>query len=106
MFPDYGGCIFWDTMGVGSGDFQELLTDSGELSIDVPGLKKWSEFYDNPDEGQTFVEYWKEGWELAKQIRKLLPENIDLFFMCYDPSHPETVVKYFSTLPRIIVPNK
>lgn len=104
MFPDYGGCIFWDTMGGGSGDFDELLTDSGVLKIDVPGLEKWSEFYDNHDNSQSYEDYWNEGWKLAKQVRKQLPENIDLYYMCYDPSRPNSAVGYNCRLPRIIVP--
>lgn len=104
MFPEYGGCIFWDTMGFGTGDYDELYSDSGTVKIDVPGLKKWSEFYDNHDDSQTFDEYWHEGWELAKQVRQQLPDNIDLYYMCFDPKQPHTIVDYNCTLPRILVP--
>lgn len=106
MFPDYGGCIFWDTMGVGSGDFDEILSDSGNLKIDVQGLKKWSSFYDNHDDSQSFDDYWEEGWELAKLVRKQIPENIDLYYMCYDPNTPEKYVDYNCALPSVIVPIK
>jgi len=106
MFPDYGECVFWDTMGVGSGDFNKLMSDSGDLKINVPGLKKWSAFYDNHDDNQSYDDYWKEGWELAKLVRKQIPENIDLYYMCYDPITPEKLVGYNCNLPRVIVPNE
>ena len=104
MFPDYGGCIFWDTMGVGVGDADEVCLETGTFKLNVPGLDKWSEFYDNPDDSLSFEEYWRVGWELAKKVRKQLPDNIDLYYMCYDPKQPERIIDYECRLPRIIVP--
>lgn len=109
MFPDWGGCIFWDTMGVGSGDAENIYlndTDDSEIKLNIPGLEKWSEFYDNHDDSQTFEEYWLEGWELAKLVRRQLPDNIDLFYMCYNPKQPNAIMDYNSNLPRIIVPKQ
>lgn len=106
MFPDYGGCIFWDTMGMGIGDSDCICTDFADIELNVPGLEKWSEFYDNHDYSQSFEEYWNEGWELAKLVRKQLPENIDLFYMCYDPKQPDAKSCYYSILPKIIVPKQ
>ncbi len=106
LFPDWGGCIFWDTMGVGNGDFAELFTDFGDIKLNVPGLEKWGDFYDNHDDSQTFEEWWLEGWELAKEIRRQLPDRIDLFYMCFDPKDPNKIIDYESGLPRIIVPKQ
>lgn len=78
IFPDWGGCIFWDTMGVGSGDYNELSTDNGDFKLNVLGLQKWGDFYDNNDNRQTFEQWWQEGWKLAKEIRRQLPARIDL----------------------------
>lgn len=103
MFPDWGGCIFWDTMGVGSGDFDELSTDNGDFKLNVPGLQKWGDFYDNHDNSQTFEQWWQEGWKLAKEIRRQLPDSIDLYYMCFDPKSPDEIIDYHSWLPRIIV---
>jgi len=103
MFPDWGGCIFWDTMGVGSGDFDELSTDNGYFKLNVPGLQKWCDFYDNHDNSQTFEQWWQEGWKLAKEIRRQLPDRIDLYYMCFDPKSPDEIIDYNSWLPRIIV---
>ncbi len=104
MFQDYGGCIFWDTMGVGSGDSRTLYSDFGTFPLDIPGLGKWADYFDNPDPTMSFEDYWDMGWELAKQVRKILPENIDLFYMCYDPEKPEKKVNYNCVLPRLVVP--
>lgn len=106
MFPDYGGCIFWDTMGVGVGDADEVCLETGNFKLDVPGLDKWSEFYDNHDDSLSFEEYWRVGWELAKKVRKQLPDNIDLYYMCYDPKQPERIIDYEYWLPKIIVPSE
>lgn len=106
MFPDWGGCIFWDTMGVGSGVFDELSTDNGDFKLNVPGLQKWCDFYDNHDNSQTFEQWWQEGWKLAKEIRRQLPDRIDLYYMCFDPKSPDEIIDYNSWLPRIIVPRE
>lgn len=104
MFPDYGCTIFWDTMGIGSGDDVHLLSDFGEFVFNIPGLMKWAEHYDKHDSSQSFDEFWNDGWNLAKQIRKVLPENIELFYMCFDPKDPNKKCEYMSWRPRIIVP--
>lgn len=109
MFPDWGGCIFWDTMGIGSGNAENICLDDAsdlDIKLNVPGLKKWSEFYDNHGDSQTFEEYWLEGWGLATLVRRQLPDNIDLFYMCYDPKQPNVVMDYNGNLPRIIVPKQ
>ena len=105
MFPDYGGCIFWDTMGIGSGDYDCVYSDFGDFKLNVPGLEKWSEFYDNPDPNQTYKEWWLEGWQLAKEVRKQMPDNIDIYYMCFDPKQPGRLLGYGCRLPRLIVPS-
>lgn len=106
IFPDWGGCIFWDTMGVGSGDYNELSTDNGDFKLNVLGLQKWGDFYDNHDNSQTFEQWWQEGWKLAKEIRRQLPDRIDLYYMCFNPKCPDKIIDYQAGLPRIIVPQE
>ncbi len=106
MFPDWGGSIFWDTMGVGCGDFEELFTDYGVFKLNVPGLQKWGNFYDDHNDSQTFEDWWQKGWELAKEIRSQLPDWIDLYYMCFNPRYPDKIIGYHSGLPRIIVPKQ
>lgn len=104
IFPDYGDCMFWDTMGIGCGDSHDLATHSGMIQIGVNGLKEWYEIYDRQEPIEDFEEYWKAGWVLALQVRKLIPTHIDLYYMCYDPSEPDKYLDYNCILPKLIVP--
>lgn len=104
MFPDYPGGVFSDTMGVCAGDYEEIYTDLGNFKLDVPGLKEWAYDCDNPNCGKSFEFLWKRGWELALEVRKQLPDNIDLYYMCYNPRYPQNVCEYGCSLLKIIVP--
>lgn len=81
---DPDDCMFWDTMGIGCGDYDCLYSEHGDFDLDVPGLKKWSE------PGQTYDGWWDDGWRLAQEVRRQLPDNIDI---------------YYVSSPPIIVPN-
>lgn len=105
IFPDYGDCIFWDTMGIGCGDYVDLETDSGMIKLRVPGLREWYEEYFQPKSKEQFAEFWKKGWNFALKLRKLFPAHIDLFYMCYDPSNPDAVLDYNCKLTKVIVPH-
>lgn len=106
MFPDYGGCAFWGTMGAGSGDNDILyLGDYEEIFLDLPELVEWLDCYDN-DQIESFEDYWKQGWEIARKVRRKLPPNIDLYYMCYDPSKPDEIIDYAYWYPRLIVPEE
>ena len=102
MFADYG-CCFWDTMGVGSGDYDGLFLDCGEFEMEIPGLEQWLKQYEDPQDDYPY-DWWQKGWEIAKEVRKRLPPNVDLYYMCFDPRKPGERVSYCSCLPRIIVP--
>lgn len=104
MWVDYG-CCFWDTMGVGSGDEGGLSLDCGDFNMDIPGLKEWIEQWAVPDSDKAgFEDWWKKGWLLAKEVRKRLPANVDLYYMSYDPQRPDAHQDHSSMLPKIIVP--
>lgn len=103
MFPDYGGCMFWDTMGAASGDYEVIYSDMGDIKIDVPGLREWQARYES-DNDSPFDEYWMEGYKMAKMVRQQLPANIDLYFMCFDPQAPDKIIDYRSDCPRILIP--
>ena len=106
MFPDFGMCALWDTMGVGSGDCEHLDTDSGEFEYHIDGFEEWLSEYDCSYKVgiRDFDDYWRRGWRIALELRKLLPEHIDLFYMCYDPLRPAEIIDYACWYPRIIVP--
>ena len=104
MWVDYD-CCFWDTMGVGSGDEAGLSLDCGEFEMDIPGLREWKARWASPDSSKSgFEAWWKEGWRLAKEVRKRLPANVDLYYMSYDTQHPDEHLDHKSQLPKIIVP--
>ncbi len=104
MFPDFGDCIFWDTMGIGCGDYKEINAESGDIKLNVPDLKDWAEEMCNPKKDTCFEYLWEKGWQLALRVRDQLPDNIDLYYMCYDPAHPRSRIGYDCSLPKIIVP--
>lgn len=104
MWVDYD-CCFWDTMGVGSGNEGGLSLDCGDFDMDIPGLKDWIIKWCHPGRGKrSFAPWWKEGWQLAQEVRKRLPECVDLYYMCFDPENPGDYIDYKSQLPKIIVP--
>lgn len=104
MFPDYSDCIFWNTSGVGCGDYDCLCADNGDIQLNVPGLKEWSECYGSFSSKKSFDDFWNEGLRLALEVRKQLPNNIELFYMCFDPQEQDKPVDYNCWLPRIVVP--
>ena len=77
-----------------------------DFKLNVPGLQKWGDFYDNHDNSQTFEQWWQEGWMLAKEIRRQLPARIDLYYMCFNPKCPDKIIDYQAGFPRIIVPQE
>lgn len=104
IFPDCG-CCMWDTMGVGSGNEEGLHLDSGEYDMNIPGLGNWINRCDYPDvQAPDYESWWEEGWRIAKEIRKRLPPTVDLYYMCFDPTRPDTHPDYNCSLPRLIVP--
>lgn len=104
MWVDYG-CCFWDTMGVGSGDEEGLTLDSGDFDMGIPGLREWIDQWELLGKGKILLDdWWKRGWALSQEVRKRLPENVDLYYMCYNPESPEELLAYNGQLPKIIVP--
>ena len=104
MWVDYD-CCFWDTMGVGCGDDSGLSLDCGDFEMDIPGLREWVTQWRLLGEGNlSFEDWWKRGWVLAQEVRKRLPENVDLYYMCYAPESPDKLLDYNSEFPKIIVP--
>ena len=72
----------------------------------MPGLEEWNDRRVNYSDSQTFEEYWLEGWELAKEVRKRLPDRIDLYYMSYNPMKPDELRWHGDNLPNIIVPKQ
>lgn len=105
IFPDYGDCMFWDTMGVGRGNHEHVETDTVIIRLNINGLKEWYDIYDRQKPIGNFSVYWETGWNHALEVRKYLPAHIDLYYMCYDPSKPNDYVDYNCKYPKVLVPH-
>ena len=96
MWCDYGGALFWnrDKTGDGAccGDFDSIFTETvGEIKLDsIKGLREWYDEYDSTDSPHNWnSKRWKNwlerGYSFALQVRKLLPDTIDLFYYNWYP---------------------
>lgn len=87
--------IFWDEGGSAIGTIDELriYKDDKSQKIDLTAfiwhkdLIAWHKFYqDYVRDGYKnitnigWLKWWSKGWELAKEVRKILPEDIELTY--------------------------
>ena len=87
--------IFWNEDGSEMGTIDELTIykDDKTQKINLTtfcwhnDLIAWHKFYqENIRDGYNNIDntgrlkWWSKGWELAKEIRKLLPEDIELTY--------------------------
>lgn len=98
MEPDEDSkTIFWNESGSKMGTVDELTIYKDEKSqkIDLTAyswhndLLVWHKFFqDNIHDGYKnvnnigWLKWWSKGWELAKEVRKLLPEDVELTYGC------------------------
>ena len=90
MWPDYGDALFWDLHGVNVG-FPDVVFLKDGTGIDLTGVKGLSEWFYEWDEESTqrksgwndsdWIAWRQRGYELAKQVRKLLPAHVDFYYM-------------------------
>ena len=90
MWPDYGDALFWDIEGACCGGKDCLFLDD-DTKIELTGIKGLKEWYSQWDVesldhkfGWTDKEWenWRErGLALAKQIKALLPDTVDFYYM-------------------------
>ncbi|MBP3679191.1 MAG: hypothetical protein J6I70_02605 [Bacteroidaceae bacterium] len=100
MYPGY----FMDDNGEEFGDCDTIPLWDDEIEIDYATnnlLLDWA--WGIFDEIYT-EEIFQKGWRAAKRLRKLLPNNVDLFYTCWDPYHPERLLGCEGDYPRLIVP--
>ena len=95
--PDYGDALFWDEEEnlVGYHDVLYLnYEEPNEIAIDLSSIaelekwySKWCEYEDDfwldhkNIEKEVLDEWCKQGVELSKQIKSLLPDGFDLVFV-------------------------
>lgn len=86
MWAEWGGGLFWQGKCCGNADGFYIETGCKRIELtDIPELREWYDEFDNraPEDIWPEDEYNKwfaKGWELAKLVRKRLPENVDLFY--------------------------
>lgn len=106
MWAEWGEALFWVNDGC-CGDCEVIHTDSGDIDLTgIKGLKEWYEEFNcsNPCEkwpAEKKKEWNRRGFELAKAIRKILPDHIDL---CYDRITYKHKIENMSA-PLRMVPN-
>ena len=100
MYPGY----FMDDNGEEFGDCETIQLWENEIEFDYTTnnlLEDWA--LGIFDEIYT-EEIFQKGWYAAKRIRKLLPDNIDLYYTCWNPYHPKEIMGCEGDYPRLIVP--
>ncbi|MCR5696454.1 MAG: hypothetical protein K6G73_05690 [Marinilabiliaceae bacterium] len=96
--PDWGDALFWDEDGNLVGHCSELYLyyeEPNEIRIDlspIAGLKEWYYDWCKYDDDLWFrhkgvdkemINNWcKQGIALSKEVKKLLPDNVDVEFVC------------------------
>ena len=104
------GC-FMDDEGTECGDCECLSINDTEIEFNAVTsnlLYDWgADMYDVVEfDGKYTDEMYQKGWHLAGRIRKLLPENVDLYFTSWDPYHPDKYVGCEEGYPKLVVPIK
>lgn len=90
MWFEWGDGLFWHQRGGCCGNAEKFFVDTENTEIDLTGLPELRQWYDEFDEsGPLGVDNWTKehmdewfnrGWDLAKKIRVMLPECVDLFY--------------------------
>lgn len=89
MSPEYGKAIFWDDYGGNIGGYDSLfIEDDQELDLSsIIGLDNWFREWEEETLWQThhcadmqWKEWWEKGLILAKEIKLILPENVELYY--------------------------
>ncbi|MBR5082119.1 MAG: hypothetical protein IKX35_06745 [Bacteroidales bacterium] len=89
MAEDTFAPLFWDDKDVGIGDVDSFYIGENEYDLSsLIGLKEWFSHADRYDPYSAITDFnrigmgdWiNQGYEFAKQIRKMIPKEIDLYY--------------------------
>ena len=86
MWAEWGGGLFWRGKCCGNAD--GIFVESENMRIDLTDLRELKEWYNEFDDStpedewpvEKYDKWFEKGWELAKVVRKRLPDNIDLHY--------------------------
>lgn len=111
MWAEWGDGLFWSHgRCCGNAEGFRIETDNTRIDLtDIPEIRVWYDEFDNsypedqwPDE--KYNVWFKKGWELAKLVRKRLPDSVDLFYQ-WDAHLLQCYIQGESDIP-FIVPNE
>lgn len=113
IWCDYGDALFWgrgvDGVGCCLGDADSLSTYSaGEINLaSIQGLREWYNEWSSapiPDKWtkKQWDDWYKRGYEFAKQVRKLLPDTIDLYYYDWYPKKKVIRNDFSESYPMIV----
>lgn len=92
MLPDYGNALFWDDDGCCIGSCTSLFIEEEgkeiEVKLDtVKRLVTWYNEWETESLYQTHLWtdlqwrcWWQRGLDIAKNIKQLLPKNVELHY--------------------------
>lgn len=113
MWCDYGDALFWgrDKNGYGAcyGNADSFLTNTaGEIKLDsIKGLREWYDEFnatDYPDDWtkKQWKDWHERGYAFALQVRKLLPDTIDLYYYDWYPKKKVVRNQFGERCPMIV----
>lgn len=108
MDPDYGDALFWED-GVCCGGADRIWIGEGkdEIEIDlssIVGLDDWQSEYERSYMDDVADDFYDRGWLLAKEVRKLFPDNVELVYYHHKSPHKYMIGRYKRELK--LVPNE
>ena len=113
MWCDFGDALFWgrgmDGKGGCCGSADSLFTDTaGEIKLDsIVGLREWYEEWDSASLPDNWTKkQWRDwderGYSFALQVRKLLPDTIDLYYYNWYPRKKVVRKEFPERCPMIV----
>ena len=110
MWAEWGGGLFWQGGCCGDAEGFKIETENKQIVLtDIPEIGEWYNEFDKrtPEDKwpeEDYNRWFAQGWELAKLVRKRLPDNVDLFYQWKCTMVPLSVEMH-NEIP-LIVPNE
>lgn len=119
MWCEFGDALFWgrgiDGKGGCCGNAESLYTDTtGEIKLDsIVGLREWYDEWDSASLPDNWTKRQRRDWDkrgylFALQVRKLLPDTIDLYYYDWYPKKKvvREKIEYKERYPMIVFNEK
>lgn len=102
MWAEYGGALFWDKEKGCLGNCYELITVGQHKIINligIEGMAGWYARFNNEKHpafewtSEEYAEWIEEGWKYARAVRRILPDDIDLYYQYDENGIPYSVLR-------------